>query len=102
MVPLCLCAAKEVVLIGPVLPVMEGDDITLTCQHKRAPGSNAEFLKDGSKMASEGSLILRNVSRAHEGGYTCRINGVTSETYWLLLRGPTPSMCSTSTVEMFH
>ncbi|XP_043954476.1 mast/stem cell growth factor receptor Kit-like isoform X2 [Gambusia affinis] len=77
---------KEVVLIGPVLPVMEGDDITLTCQHKRAPGSNAEFLKDGSKMASEGSLILRNVSRAHEGGYTCRINGVTSETYWLLLR----------------
>ncbi|XP_027866470.1 neural cell adhesion molecule 1-like [Xiphophorus couchianus] len=76
----------QVVLIGPVLPVTEGDDITLTCQHKSAPGSNTEFFKDGSKMASEGGLILRNVSRAHEGGYTCRVNGVSSETSWLLIK----------------
>ncbi|XP_014871839.1 obscurin-like isoform X2 [Poecilia latipinna] len=77
----------QVVLLGPVLPVTEGDDITLTCQHKSgAPHSNAEFFKDGSKMASEGELVLRNVSRAHEGGYACKINGVTSETSWLLIR----------------
>ncbi|XP_016520764.1 sialoadhesin-like isoform X3 [Poecilia formosa] len=92
----------QVVLLGPVLPVTEGDDITLTCQHKSgAPHSNAEFFKDGSKMASEGELVLRNVSRAHEGGYACKINGVRSETSWLLIRGPPASMCYTSMVEEF-
>ncbi|KAM9335126.1 uncharacterized protein ABDE67_020081 [Symphorus nematophorus] len=64
----------SVVLQSPVLPVMEGHDVTLTCRTKR-PHSNltAAFYKDGSLIRTEptGHMTIQHVSRSDEGLYKC-------------------------------
>ncbi|KAM9335782.1 uncharacterized protein ABDE67_020788 [Symphorus nematophorus] len=64
----------SVVLQSPVLPVMEGHDVTLTCKTKR-PHSNltAAFYKDGSLIRTEptGHMTIQHVSRSDEGLYKC-------------------------------
>ncbi|XP_043954224.1 sialoadhesin-like [Gambusia affinis] len=67
----------SVILQSPVLPVMEGDDVTLSCR-ARNPTHNlpAAFYKDGSFIGdgSSGHMTLLHVSSSDEGLYKCNIN----------------------------
>ncbi|XP_054881459.1 Fc receptor-like protein 5, partial [Poeciliopsis prolifica] len=68
----------SVILQSPVLPVMEGDNVTLSCR-ARNPTHNlpAAFYKDGSFIGdgSAGSMTLLHVSSSDEGLYKCSISG---------------------------
>ncbi|XP_026225399.1 high affinity immunoglobulin gamma Fc receptor I-like isoform X4 [Anabas testudineus] len=85
--------AGSVILESPVLPVMEGDDVTLRCRKKQAPSNlTAEFYKDGHFMGSSstGEMIVHSVSRSHEGLYKCSISGAgESPESWLKVTGET-------------
>ncbi|XP_005732779.2 Fc receptor-like protein 5 isoform X2 [Pundamilia nyererei] len=67
----------RVILQSPVLPVMEGDSITLLCKSK-PPHSNlsAVFYKDGSVIRTEstGHMTIPHVSLSDEGLYKCHIS----------------------------
>ncbi|XP_044198065.1 Fc receptor-like protein 5 [Thunnus albacares] len=62
----------SVILQSPVLPVMEGDDVTLHCKTKTS-NLPADFYKDGSLIGTEpaGHMTIRNVSKSDEGLYKC-------------------------------
>ncbi|KAM4565002.1 Fc receptor-like protein 5 [Fundulus diaphanus] len=67
----------SVILQSPVLPVMEGDDVTLSCQTKTAPSNlPAAFYKDGSLIRTEpaGHMTLHHVTSSDEGLYRCSIS----------------------------
>ncbi|XP_007543057.1 high affinity immunoglobulin gamma Fc receptor I-like isoform X4 [Poecilia formosa] len=68
----------SVILQSPVLPVMEGDDVTLSCRAK-SPAHNlpAAFYKDGSFIGDgpSGHMTLLHVSSSDEGLYKCSISG---------------------------
>ncbi|KAM4565486.1 uncharacterized protein V3H82_014508 [Fundulus diaphanus] len=66
-----------VILQSPVLPVMEGDDVTLSCHTKTAPSNlPAAFYKDGSFIRTEpaGHMTLHHVTSSDEGLYRCSIS----------------------------
>ncbi|XP_028262701.1 Fc receptor-like protein 5 isoform X2 [Parambassis ranga] len=67
-----------VILQSPVLPVMEGDPVTLTCT-TRTPASTlpAAFYKDGSLLSTQpaGHMTILHVSSSDEGLYSCDISG---------------------------
>ncbi|XP_023201851.1 uncharacterized protein LOC111610933 [Xiphophorus maculatus] len=67
----------SVILQSPVLPVMEGDDVTLSCRAKN-PTHNlpAAFYKDGSFIGDgpSGHMTLLHVSSSDEGLYKCNIS----------------------------
>ncbi|XP_036967456.1 sialoadhesin-like isoform X3 [Acanthopagrus latus] len=69
----------DVILEGPVLPVMEGDDVTLSCRSKKTVSCNltADFYKDGLLIGSSstGNMTIHSVSRSDEGLYRCNISG---------------------------
>ncbi|XP_030608822.1 low affinity immunoglobulin gamma Fc region receptor II-a-like [Archocentrus centrarchus] len=68
----------SVILQSPVLPVMEGDDVTLLCQTKTTPSNlPAAFYKDGSLIRNQttGHMTIQHVSRSDEGLYKCDISG---------------------------
>ena len=69
----------EVILESPVLPVKEGDDVTLSCRSKKTVSSNhtADFYKDGLliRSSSTGNMTIHSVSRSDEGLYRCNISG---------------------------
>uniref|UniRef100_A0A3Q4GDC9 Ig-like domain-containing protein n=1 Tax=Neolamprologus brichardi TaxID=32507 RepID=A0A3Q4GDC9_NEOBR len=68
----------SVILQSPVLPVMEGDDVTLLCQTKTTPSNlPAAFYKDGSLISNGSSvnMTIQHVSRSDEGLYKCDISG---------------------------
>ncbi|KAM4713916.1 uncharacterized protein FYW61_019045 [Anableps anableps] len=68
----------SVILQSPVLPVMEGDDVTLSCRTKTPPSSlPAAFYKDGSLIRTEpaGHMTLHQVTSSDEGLYQCSISG---------------------------
>ncbi|XP_013876546.1 junctional adhesion molecule-like [Austrofundulus limnaeus] len=68
----------SVILQSPVLPVMEGHDVTLSCQSEDTPSKlPAEFYKDNTSIGSEptGTMSLQHVSRSDEGLYRCTIRG---------------------------
>ncbi|XP_028420633.1 sialoadhesin-like [Perca flavescens] len=67
-----------VTLQSPVLPVMEGEDLTLTCRTKRSSNLPAGFYKDGSFIRNEpaGHMTIHHVSRSDEGLYKCDISSV--------------------------
>ncbi|XP_041859619.1 Fc receptor-like protein 5 [Melanotaenia boesemani] len=82
---------KPVILQSPVLPVMEGEDVTLSCKaNPPKPFSNptAAFYKDSTLIRTEptGHMTLKNVSKLNEGSYTCRIDHEESPPSWLLMR----------------
>ncbi|XP_023202524.1 high affinity immunoglobulin gamma Fc receptor I-like [Xiphophorus maculatus] len=68
----------SVILQSPVLPVMEGDDVTLSCRAEN-PTHNlpAAFYKDGSFIGDEttGNKILNSVKKSDEGLYKCNVKG---------------------------
>ncbi|XP_008434439.2 Fc receptor-like A, partial [Poecilia reticulata] len=72
----------SVILQSPVLPVMEGDDVTLSCRAK-SPAHNlpAAFFKDGSFIGDgpSGHMTLLHVSSSDEGLYQCSISGQDGE-----------------------
>ncbi|XP_074479838.1 cell adhesion molecule CEACAM20-like [Sebastes fasciatus] len=65
-----------VILQSPVLPVMEGDDVTLLCRTKTSSSLPADFYKDGTLIRTEpaGHMTLYHVSRSDEGLYKCLIS----------------------------
>ncbi|XP_026005719.1 Fc receptor-like B [Astatotilapia calliptera] len=68
----------SVILQSPVLPVMEGDDVTLLCKNKTGPSNlPAAFYKDGIFIGnkSTGHMTIQHVSRSDEGLYKCDISG---------------------------
>jgi len=75
---LSLCWGGPVILQSPVLPVMEGHDVTLHCKTKTTPSNlPAAFYKDGSLIRTEaaGHMTIHHVSRSDEGLYRCNIRG---------------------------
>nr|XP_033932737.1 Fc receptor-like A isoform X2 [Pseudochaenichthys georgianus] len=83
----------SVILQSPALPVMEGDDVTLTCRTKMADNLLAEFYKDGVSIRTEpdGHMTLLHVSRSDEGLYTCRVQGKESPWSRLSVSGKPPT-----------
>ncbi|XP_067380857.1 low affinity immunoglobulin gamma Fc region receptor III-like [Channa argus] len=66
-----------VILQSPVLPVMEGHDVSLHCQTKRPPSKlPADFYKDGSLIRTEptGQVTIHHVTKSDEGLYKCHIS----------------------------
>ncbi|XP_044040246.1 Fc receptor-like protein 5 [Siniperca chuatsi] len=66
-----------VILQSPVLPVMEGHDVTLHCKPKTPPSDlPAAFYKDGSLISAEptGHMTIHHVSKSDEGLYKCNIS----------------------------
>ncbi|XP_051285363.1 low affinity immunoglobulin gamma Fc region receptor III-A-like [Dicentrarchus labrax] len=84
--------AGSVFLESPVLPVEEGDNVTLHCQKKKSSSDLiADFYKDGLciKTGYKGSMTLYNVSTSEEGLYKCNISGAgQSPESRLLVREP--------------
>uniref|UniRef100_A0A671U9E8 Ig-like domain-containing protein n=1 Tax=Sparus aurata TaxID=8175 RepID=A0A671U9E8_SPAAU len=78
-----------VILQSPVLPVMEGDDVTLTCITKTS-NLSAAFYKDGSFIRTEptGHMTIHHVSRSDEGLYKCNtISDGESPPSWISVTG---------------
>uniref|UniRef100_A0A668RGI6 Ig-like domain-containing protein n=1 Tax=Oreochromis aureus TaxID=47969 RepID=A0A668RGI6_OREAU len=78
MVNLTVLTGGSVILQSPVLPVMEGDDVTLLCKTKTTPSNlPAAFYKDGSLIRKQptGHMTIQHVSRSDEGLYKCDISG---------------------------
>ncbi|XP_028462204.1 low affinity immunoglobulin gamma Fc region receptor II-like [Perca flavescens] len=79
-----------VILQSPVLPVMEGEDLTLTCKTKMSSNLPAGFYKDGSFIRTEpaGHMTIHHVSRSDEGLYKCNISSVgESPPSWVSVTG---------------
>ncbi|XP_051251482.1 Fc receptor-like protein 3 isoform X5 [Dicentrarchus labrax] len=96
-----------VILQSPVLPVMEGDDVSLHCKTKTPPSNlTAAFYKDGSLIRTEptGHMTIHHVSRSDEGLYKCHIGSHgESPPSWITVTGkptttapPTPEAPPTS------
>ncbi|XP_030580197.1 low affinity immunoglobulin gamma Fc region receptor III-like [Archocentrus centrarchus] len=81
----------SVILQSPVLPVMEGDDVTLLCQTKTTPSNlPAAFYKDGSLIRKQptGHMTIQHVNRSDEGLYKCEISGHgESPSSWITVTG---------------
>ncbi|XP_026012183.1 uncharacterized protein LOC113014702 [Astatotilapia calliptera] len=93
----------SVILQSPVLPVMEGDDVTLLCKTETTPSNlPAAFYKDGSLIRKQptGHMTIQHVSRSDEGLYKCDISGHgESPSSWITVTGEhttTPPPGSTS------
>ncbi|KAI3376297.1 hypothetical protein L3Q82_016403, partial [Scortum barcoo] len=98
----------SVILQSPVLPVMEGDDVTLHCKTKTPPSNlPAAFYKDGSLIRPEsaGHMTIRHVSKSDEGLYKCHISSHgESPPSWLFVRSEEAScfiFCSVLNLRRF-
>ncbi|XP_039678292.1 Fc receptor-like protein 5 isoform X2 [Perca fluviatilis] len=79
-----------VILQSPVLPVMEGEDLTLTCKTKTSSNLLADFYKDGSfiRTGFAAHMTIHHVSRSEEGLYKCHISSVgESPPSWVSVTG---------------
>ena len=76
------CSDGAVILESPVLPLMEGSDVTLHCWSRimttDKPSSDrpADFYKDGSLISTEstGQTTIHSVYKSDEGFYKCHIS----------------------------
>uniref|UniRef100_A0AAX7V9F7 Ig-like domain-containing protein n=2 Tax=Astatotilapia calliptera TaxID=8154 RepID=A0AAX7V9F7_ASTCA len=78
--------AGSVILESPVVPVMEGEDVTLSCRSKMNSSTfTADFYKDGLNISSssKGIVTIHKVSKSDEGLYKCSISGAESPESWL-------------------
>ncbi|XP_054482993.1 Fc receptor-like B [Anoplopoma fimbria] len=78
-----------VILRSPVLPVMEGHDVTLSCRTKTSSNLPAGFYKDGSfiRTEPEGHMTIQHVTKSDEGLYRCNMTGGESPPSWLSVTG---------------
>uniref|UniRef100_A0A671U6Y6 Ig-like domain-containing protein n=1 Tax=Sparus aurata TaxID=8175 RepID=A0A671U6Y6_SPAAU len=86
-----------VLLSDPVLPVMEGDDVTLTCTTETS-NLSADFYKDGSFIRTEptGHMTIHHVSRSDEGLYKCNTSSDgESPPSWITVTGQEVQLKST-------
>ncbi|XP_062301342.1 Fc receptor-like protein 5 [Scomber scombrus] len=85
----------SVILQSPVLPVMEGDDVTLHCKTKTS-NLPADFYKDGSLIRTEpaGHMTIHHVSKSDEGLYKCYISshGESPSSWISVTEKPTTSL----------
>ncbi|XP_038164121.1 Fc receptor-like B [Cyprinodon tularosa] len=81
----------SVILQSPVLPVMEGDNVTLSCLTKTTPSNlPAAFFRDDAFIGNEpsGRKTLRHVTSSDEGLYRCNIRGHgDSPSSWFYVQG---------------
>ncbi|XP_029932576.1 Fc receptor-like protein 5 isoform X4 [Myripristis murdjan] len=82
--------AGSLILESPILPVMEGSDVTLHCKTKITSSNlTAYFYKDGFLFgnSSTGKMTIHSVSDSDEGLYKCSISdsGDSPES-WLAVR----------------
>ncbi|KAF7646780.1 hypothetical protein LDENG_00182480, partial [Lucifuga dentata] len=70
--------AGSVILEVPVLPVMEGEAVTLRCKTKLFSQRIADFYKDGARKETvyTGEMTIQHVSKSDEGFYRCNISGL--------------------------
>ncbi|XP_035849777.1 uncharacterized protein LOC116064565 [Sander lucioperca] len=83
-----------VILQSPVLPVMEGEDLTLHCKTETSSNLPAGFYKDGSFIRTEpaGHMTIHHVSRSDEGLYKCNISSDgESPSSWVSVTGKIPT-----------
>ena len=62
------------ILQSPVLPVTEGEDVTLSCKTRPTPSDlTAGFYKNGFLIGTEpaGHMTIHHVSKSDEGLYKC-------------------------------
>ncbi|XP_036967161.1 Fc receptor-like protein 5 [Acanthopagrus latus] len=86
-----------VILQSPVHPVMEGDDVTLTCTTQTSILS-AGFYKDDSVFRTEptGHMTIHHVSRSDEGFYKCNTSSDgESPPSWITVTGQEVQLKST-------
>ncbi|XP_068569188.1 sialoadhesin-like [Cebidichthys violaceus] len=82
---------RPVILQSPVLPVMEGHDVTLSCRTKRnSSDPRASFYKGKSfiRTEPEGLMTIQRVSRSDEGLYRCTMSDGESPPSWLFVTDP--------------
>ncbi|XP_067379031.1 protein turtle-like isoform X1 [Channa argus] len=89
-----------VILQSPVLPVMEGHDVSLHCQTKRPPSKlPADFYKDGSLIRTEptGHMTIHHVTKSDEGLYKCHISSHgESPPSWIYVTDVISLLCCTT------
>ncbi|XP_062301365.1 low affinity immunoglobulin gamma Fc region receptor II-like [Scomber scombrus] len=68
--------AGSVILESPVLPVVEGKNMTLRCRNKKTFNLTAKFYKDDNFMGSSstGEMSFHNLSKSNAGYYKCSIS----------------------------
>ncbi|XP_026180291.1 low affinity immunoglobulin gamma Fc region receptor II-like [Mastacembelus armatus] len=89
-----------VILQSPVLPVMEGENITLICRTQTSSDLPADFYKHGSLIIDRptGHVTILHVSKADEGVYRCNIRGHgESPPGWISVTG-TPTTTAPPTI----
>ncbi|KAI9524489.1 hypothetical protein NQZ68_018173 [Dissostichus eleginoides] len=73
-----IITAGSVILESPVLPVMEGESVTLSCKNKTKTSSilSADFHKDGRliRYSPTGNITIQSVSKSDEGLYKCNFS----------------------------
>ncbi|XP_050928623.1 low affinity immunoglobulin gamma Fc region receptor II isoform X13 [Lates calcarifer] len=91
----------SVILQSPVLPVMEGHDVTLHCKTKTTPSNlPAAFYKDGSLIRTEptGHMTIHHVTKSDEGLYKCISSHGESPPSWITVtEKPTTTNLPTTT-----
>nr|XP_033465082.1 high affinity immunoglobulin gamma Fc receptor I-like [Epinephelus lanceolatus] len=92
-VNISVITAGSVLLESPVLPVTEGNDVTLSCRNKTTSSNlTADFYKDGLliRSSSTGEMTIHSVSKSDEGLYKCHISGAGgSPESWMAVRDST-------------
>ncbi|XP_067380851.1 Fc receptor-like B isoform X2 [Channa argus] len=65
-----------VILQSPVLPVMEGHNVSIQCKAENSFNLPADFYKDGSLIRTEptGHMTIHHVTKSDEGLYKCHIS----------------------------
>eukprot|EP00064_Thunnus_orientalis_P021619 superscaffoldBa00006677_g21785 len=85
-----------VILESPVLPVKEGEAVTLRCRNRKMFSNlTANFYKDGVVIGSSftGDMTIHSVLKSDEGLYKCKISDIgESPESWLTVKVSDPAV----------